>query len=373
MYRRRTWRRRGYVTGGSNRRRWSTAWSSTPTTGMKRQVAANPDTADVPAALRTADYGRGMRWQVCWRADGRQHRESLPTREAAEARAAELNDDIRSGRYVDPRGGNRTLDERVPPSGSPTTPACARPRSTTTSGTTTAWSARASAPPASATSTSGPSRHGSPTSTPARYAPSTANRTRRAPSRPACAACSAACSATPCAAGGSWLTRLRACACPARPCNASTRSPRPRRAPSPTRPESSAPRPGRPRGRPIDPRLIVLLLASTGMRPGQMAALDVRDVDLAARHDQRRQDHDQGRGRPLPVRAGRHQDPRGPPAPADTAVPARRAGGAGRRPRRRRTPVHLPGAANASSTPSGPSAWLRPAMAAAGLDPTGAP
>ena len=60
----------------------------TPTTGMKRQVAANPDTADVPAALRTADYGRGMRWQVCWRADGRQHRESLPTREAAEARAA---------------------------------------------------------------------------------------------------------------------------------------------------------------------------------------------------------------------------------------------------------------------------------------------
>ena len=28
-------------------------------------------------------------------------------------------------------------------------------------------------------------------------------------------------------------------------------------------------------------RLIVLLLASTGMRPGEMAALDVRDVDLA--------------------------------------------------------------------------------------------
>ena len=86
----------------------------TPTTGMKRQVAANPDTADVPAALRTADYGRGMRWQVCWRADDRQHRESLPTREAAEARAAELNDDIRSGRYVDPRGGSRTLDEVFP-------------------------------------------------------------------------------------------------------------------------------------------------------------------------------------------------------------------------------------------------------------------
>lgn len=37
---------------------------------------------------------------------------------------------------------------------------------------------------------------------------------------------------------------------------------------------------GRPCGRPMD-RLIVLLLASTGMRPGEMAALDVRDVDLA--------------------------------------------------------------------------------------------
>ncbi|WP_137656858.1 tyrosine-type recombinase/integrase [Bifidobacterium moukalabense] len=85
-----------------------------PTAAMRRQVAANPDAADVPAALRTVDYGRGMRWQVCWRADGRQHRESLPTREAAEVRAAELNDDIRSGRYIDPKGGRRTLDEVFP-------------------------------------------------------------------------------------------------------------------------------------------------------------------------------------------------------------------------------------------------------------------
>ena len=82
-----------------------------PTARMRRQVAANPDTADVPDALKTADYGRGMRWQVCWRADGRQHRESLATHEAAEARVAELNDDIRSGRYIDPKGGRRTLDE----------------------------------------------------------------------------------------------------------------------------------------------------------------------------------------------------------------------------------------------------------------------
>lgn len=85
-----------------------------PTAAMRRRVAANPDTADVPAALRTADYGRGMRWQVCWRADGRQRRESFATHEAAEERASELNDDIRSGRYIDPKGGRRTLDEVFP-------------------------------------------------------------------------------------------------------------------------------------------------------------------------------------------------------------------------------------------------------------------
>ena len=86
-----------------------------PTPAMRRRVAANPAAAGIPAAFRTSDYGRGMRWQVCWRADGRQHRESLPTREAAEERAAELNDDLRSGRYIDPRGGRRVLDELLEP------------------------------------------------------------------------------------------------------------------------------------------------------------------------------------------------------------------------------------------------------------------
>lgn len=88
---------------------------ATPTPAMRRRVAVNPATADIPAAFRTADYGRGMRWRVCWRADGRQHRESFATREAAETRAAELNDDLRSGRYIDPRGGRRVLDELLDP------------------------------------------------------------------------------------------------------------------------------------------------------------------------------------------------------------------------------------------------------------------
>lgn len=251
----------------------------TPTTGMKRQVAANPDTADVPAALRTADYGRGMRWQVCWRADGRQHRESLPTREAAEARAAELNDDIRSGRYVDPRGGNRTLDEVFPlwlADHTGVRPATidnyirhyngmVRPRFGSTrigdidERAVKAWVADLD-------SGAIRTKYGEPYTKGAiktgvrrllgsmlRYAvrrrwimadPTAGVRLPRAPMQRVDAFTPAEARAIADAAG-----TLR----------------------TPT---------GRPCGRPMD-RLIVLLLASTGMRPGEMAALDVRDVDLA--------------------------------------------------------------------------------------------
>ena len=251
----------------------------TPTTGMKRQVAANPDTADVPAALRTADYGRGMRWQVCWRADGRQHRESLPTREAAEARAAELNDDIRSGRYVDPRGGNRTLDEVFPlwlADHTGVRPATidnyirhyngmVRPRFGSTrigdidERAVKAWVADLD-------SGAIRTKYGEPYTKGAiktgvrrllgsmlRYAvrrrwimadPTAGVRLPRAPMQRVDAFTPAEARAIADAAG-----KLR----------------------TPT---------GRPCGRPMD-RLVVLLLASTGMRPGEMAALDVRDVDLA--------------------------------------------------------------------------------------------
>lgn len=312
----------------------------TPTTGMKRQVAANPDTADVPAALRTADYGRGMRWQVCWRADGRQHRESLPTREAAEARAAELNDDIRSGRYVDPRGGNRTLDEVFPlwlADHTGVRPATidnyirhyngmVRPRFGSTrigdidERAVKAWVADLD-------SGAIRTKYGEPYTKGAiktgvrrllgsmlRYAvrrrwimadPTAGVRLPRAPMQRVDAFTPAEARAIADAAG-----KLR----------------------TPT---------GRPCGRPMD-RLIVLLLASTGMRPGEMAALDVRDVDLAhgtINVDKTMTKAEAGHYRYV---QGDTKTPQGPPAPADTAVPARRAGGAGRRPRRRRTPVHLP-------------------------------
>lgn len=312
----------------------------TPTTGMKRQVAANPDTADVPAALRTADYGRGMRWQVCWRADGRQHRESLPTREAAEARAAELNDDIRSGRYVDPRGGNRTLDEVFPlwlADHTGVRPATidnyirhyngmARPRFGSTrigdidERAVKAWVADLD-------SGAIRTKYGEPYTKGAiktgvrrllgsmlRYAvrrrwimadPTAGVRLPRAPMQRVDAFTPTEARAIADAAG-----KLR----------------------TPT---------GRPCGRPMD-RLIVLLLASTGMRPGEMAALDVRDVDLAhgtINVDKTMTKAEAGHYRYV---QGDTKTPQGPPAPADTAVPARRAGGAGRRPRRRRTPVHLP-------------------------------
>ena len=312
----------------------------TPTTGMKRQVAANPDTADVPAALRTADYGRGMRWQVCWRADGRQHRESLPTREAAEARAAELNDDIRSGRYVDPRGGNRTLDEVFPlwlADHTGVRPATidnyirhyngmVRPRFGSTrigdidERAVKAWVADLD-------SGAIRTKYGEPYTKGAiktgvrrllgsmlRYAvrrrwimadPTAGVRLPRAPMQRVDAFTPAEARAIADAAG-----KLR----------------------TPT---------GRPCGRPMD-RLIVLLLASTGMRPGEMAALDVRDVDLAhgtINVDKTMTKAEAGHYRYV---QGDTKTPKGPPPPADTAVPARRAGGAGRRPRRRRTPVHLP-------------------------------
>ncbi len=316
----------------------------TPTTGMKRQVAANPATAgrarrapEVPTTGRHALAG--LRWRR--RRPAAFRREACPHREAAEARGRRnSNDDIRSGRYVDPRGGNRTLDEVFPlwlADHTGVRPATidnyirhyngmVRPRFGSTrigdidERAVKAWVADLD-------SGAIRTKYGEPYTKGAiktgvrrllgsmlRYAvrrrwimadPTAGVRLPRAPMQRVDAFTPAEARAIADAAG-----KLR----------------------TPT---------GRPCGRPMD-RLIVLLLASTGMRPGEMAALDVRDVDPRARHDQRRQDHDQGRGRPLPVRAERHQDPQGPPAPADTAVPARRAGGAGRRPRRRRTPVHLP-------------------------------
>lgn len=200
------------------------------------------------------------------------------TREAAEARAAELNDDIRSGRYVDPRGGNRTLDEVFPlwlADHTGVRPATidnyirhyngmVRPRFGSTrigdidERAVKAWVADLD-------SGAIRTKYGEPYTKGAiktgvrrllgsmlRYAvrrrwimadPTAGVRLPRAPMQRVDAFTPAEARAIADAAG-----KLR----------------------TPT---------GRPCGRPMD-RLIVLLLASTGMRPGEMAALDVRDVDL---------------------------------------------------------------------------------------------
>lgn len=250
-----------------------------PTAAMRRQVAANPDTADVPAAFKTADYGRGMRWQVCWRADGRQHRESFAARGAAEARAAELNDDIRSGRYVDPRGGNRTLDEVFPlwlADHTGVRPATidnytrhyngmVRPRFGSTrigdidEQAVKAWVADLDSG-AIRTKYGEPYTKGAITTGVRKILGSMlryAVRRRWLPADPT---------------AGVRLPRA-----PRQRVDAFTMDEVARIADAAGALRTPT---GRPCGRPVD-RLLVLFLASTGMRPGEMAALDVRDVDPA--------------------------------------------------------------------------------------------
>lgn len=59
--------------------------------------------------MRTTEFGKGMRWRVTWYADRERRRRSFASRKDAEAFAASLEDDIRSGRYVDPRDLERTI------------------------------------------------------------------------------------------------------------------------------------------------------------------------------------------------------------------------------------------------------------------------
>ena len=66
-----------------------------------------PEKAKVPGKFKTARYGHGKRWRVSWWAtlpDGSKKRSSkaFSTRADDESFAAAMEDDIRSGRYVDP-------------------------------------------------------------------------------------------------------------------------------------------------------------------------------------------------------------------------------------------------------------------------------
>lgn len=64
----------------------------------------------LPEHFRTARFGTGRRWLVGWyEPDGTARTRSFTKRTDADALAAELEDDMRSGRYIDPAGRERTF------------------------------------------------------------------------------------------------------------------------------------------------------------------------------------------------------------------------------------------------------------------------
>lgn len=87
--------------------------NDTATTAVKRALngARDPKRAKVPESMRKANYGIGARWQVSWIVDRKRRRKSFRDRRKAEEFAAMLEDDIRSGRYVDPADMARTVGQ----------------------------------------------------------------------------------------------------------------------------------------------------------------------------------------------------------------------------------------------------------------------
>lgn len=81
-----------------------------PTAAQLRSLKTLPD------HFRTTKFGTGSRWQVLWYEpllDGErvQRKRSFKRRSEAEAFAAALEDDIRSGRYIDPSAQEKTFTE----------------------------------------------------------------------------------------------------------------------------------------------------------------------------------------------------------------------------------------------------------------------
>lgn len=83
------------------------------TAAMRRSLNAHvrdPSKARVPVEYRKDRYGVGDRWMVVWYPpDGQRRRRKFASHADAEAFMAGLEDDIRSGRYVDPRDGERLI------------------------------------------------------------------------------------------------------------------------------------------------------------------------------------------------------------------------------------------------------------------------
>ncbi|MBT1171012.1 site-specific integrase [Bifidobacterium sp. SO4] len=85
-----------------------------PPAGAKRSLAMNidhPERANVPDEFRTSEFGRGRRWMVFWQADEGRKRRSFKDYQSAEAFRASIEDDIRSGKYVNPKDLERTFGD----------------------------------------------------------------------------------------------------------------------------------------------------------------------------------------------------------------------------------------------------------------------
>ena len=73
--------------------------------------AKNPLKARIPEQYKTSTFGQGARWRARWYQQGKQHSKSFNKREEAEAFKAAMEDDIRRGRYHDPRQESKPLQD----------------------------------------------------------------------------------------------------------------------------------------------------------------------------------------------------------------------------------------------------------------------
>ena len=73
--------------------------------------AHNPLKARVPDQYKTSTFGKGARWRARWYQQGKQHSKSFTTLEDANSFATAMEDDIRRGRYHDPRQENRAFQD----------------------------------------------------------------------------------------------------------------------------------------------------------------------------------------------------------------------------------------------------------------------
>lgn len=101
------WLKAAQVTTGQGR-----ICKEEPSAYMKHSLSKHtddPENAKVPVQYRAKDFGKGSRWEVRWRTDGTTRRKLFRYHGEAEAFMAEIEDRIRSNRYMDLRDSRRPL------------------------------------------------------------------------------------------------------------------------------------------------------------------------------------------------------------------------------------------------------------------------